>query len=446
MSLRCVSIFALMACCLSPAYLSAGSQSVDVEGLSPVRLQEATSINAMSTELLAARLDHGGLSNAMVSSVSLYYALAMLTEGADKETRDLLNQRLMRSEGSELNVLAPALAQAITSPFIDGGPQGAFSLSNSLWSNSGSDAPPSCHSGRPFEFRESFLARGLALYGANHQSLDFASPDATGAINAWIKEQTRELISEVIDQEVLKCLDWTIVNAATFEGGWAESTQRLPRYDGYRFTDLEGISQTAETIRVTDYVAPIASFPDGSTAFELPFFGGKYAFVVHTAPENTVDMGSWLIQDSLPGFQALVKSVLSNSNSPNQLTIQMPVFAFSDSIEMDKDSPLPRALDIDRLFSPTAEFGRLSEQPSFVRIIKQDTRLEFNENGVSAAAVTVIGGRVGVTSVRRSFPRREIVVDRPFSFAIVERSTGTILFNGVLTSLDATQQAVQTVQ
>jgi serine protease inhibitor len=52
---------------------------------------------------------------------------------------------------------------------------------------------------------------------------------------------------------------------------------------------------------------------------------------------------------------------------------------------------------------------------------------------VRAAAATMIGG-AGATTVRPSYPRREIVVNRPFAFAIVERDSKAVLFNGVLVS------------
>ncbi|EAQ96547.2 Serine protease inhibitor [Congregibacter litoralis KT71] len=431
-------IFGLVMHCACSGLVSAQSGDISAESLRPQELQDATSINAIASDLLLARLEYGSQSNAMISSVSLYYALALLSEGAGTTTRDLLNRRLLQNSDTELSEVAPALAKAISSPFLEGVSQGAFSLSSSLWAHSGNDSPPACQQRTDaFEFKDTFLKQAASLYNAGDRSLDFVSPESPGVINSWVEEQTRGLVQKVINQKTLECLDWAIINAATFEGAWAISARRLPIYDGYRFVNVEGNLQPAETFRSNDHIAPVADFADGSSAFELPFSGGKYSFIVHMPSSDTDDVWSWLLQDSIPGAQEVIAAVLSNTGALNELTIQMPVFAFNDAVEMTATSQLPKAMGIEGLFSQSADFGRMSELPSYVRLIKQDTRLELDEKGVKAAAVTVVLGKVGVTSVRRSYPRREIIVDRPFSFAIVERSTGTMLFNGVVTSIDS---------
>ncbi len=85
-----------------------------------------------------------------------------------------------------------------------------------------------------------------------------------------------------------------------------------------------------------------------------------------------------------------------------------------------------------------ADLSRLSATPSRVDLIKQDTRIELDEKGVRAAAATLVGG-VRATSVRPKYPARTIVVDRPFAFAIVERTTQALLFNGVLVALPSAE-------
>ena len=66
-----------------------------------------------------------------------------------------------------------------------------------------------------------------------------------------------------------------------------------------------------------------------------------------------------------------------------------------------------------------------------VGLIQQDTRIELDEKGVKAAAVTIIAGVIKSTSVRK-FDPRHIVIDRPFVWSIVELQTQTTIFNGVV--------------
>jgi serpin B len=392
-------------------------------------LQERTTINAMAGDLLLARLNEQGLGNAMTSAVSLYYALSVLSGGADGETRQALNAILTTAGNEPSDELAPALLNNLSSPFAEDNAAAGFRLAHSLWSDAGRSG------GSAFHFLEDFLARSARLYGAGYEALDFHSPDAVRTINHWAEEQTRGLIPSIIDALTLKTLDWAILNAAVFEGNWATAMRKAGPRSNYRFTDIDGNSIAAQSIRTVDYVAAVADLSDGSVAFRLPFRGGKYAFIVHLAPENLSDTGQWLVEESVPGIADVVSTALNAKEPRQQLTIEMPVFAVTDAVEMRGDSAIAVALGLDPLFRPGADFSLLSDQKSAVSLIKQDTRIELDENGVRAAAVTLIGG-VRATSVGPRFPRRSIIVDRPFSFALVELESQTILFNGVITSVE----------
>jgi serine protease inhibitor len=58
----------------------------------------------------------------------------------------------------------------------------------------------------------------------------------------------------------------------------------------------------------------------------------------------------------------------------------------------------------------------------FVQFVKQNSFIVVNEEGTEAAAVTTIG--IDYTSIN------EFIVDRPFVFAIRERTTNTLMFIG----------------
>jgi serpin B len=75
-------------------------------------------------------------------------------------------------------------------------------------------------------------------------------------------------------------------------------------------------------------------------------------------------------------------------------------------------------------FDPSlADLSGISDEDIFVSFVKQNTFVEVNEEGTEAAAVTTIG--IDLTSLPGSF-----YVDKPFIFAIRERTTNTLLFIG----------------
>lgn len=101
---------------------------------------------------------------------------------------------------------------------------------------------------------------------------------------------------------------------------------------------------------------------------------------------------------------------------------------------MRENGALTKAMGLDYLFSDRADFAAMATResaPSKVGLIKQETRIELDEKGVKAAAVTLIGG-IERTSINVDVPEFDMVIDRPFVFAIADKATGTLLFVGTV--------------
>jgi serpin B len=71
----------------------------------------------------------------------------------------------------------------------------------------------------------------------------------------------------------------------------------------------------------------------------------------------------------------------------------------------------------------------------FVSGLIQQTYLRVDENGSEAAAATEV--QMEATAMRRQMPKPfNLVLDRPFLFAIVDDDSGQLLFAGVLRDPD----------
>lgn len=399
------------------------------------QLQELTTINALSGDFLSSKLQDNGLTNTLVSSVSLYYALSILERGAAGDSAALLEAFLLKTAESEVKDVAPALAEVLVLPEnAHRAGTGMFQLANSVWSTDGAS------DGQPFVFAGPFKADAERYYDASVRSLDFRAVGASTSLNEWVDEKTNGLIPEIIDDFLLAKLEWVILNAAYFEGAWSTPMRAVPASDEYWFRKLDGARQQAETIKTRNYEARVLERDDGSVAFSLPFVGGKYTFIVHAPGKDEADVERWLLGTAVRDMQDVVGEVFANRSEVYRLSVQLPKFTFGDSVTLVDTSKLTHELGLAPLFSPKADFSLLydAEKTPFdkrdtrVGIIKQDTRIELDENGVKAAAVTLVGGVVKATIARQPLPFREIVVDRPFVFAIVENRSQTMLFQGVL--------------
>ncbi|NEP84246.1 MAG: serpin family protein [Okeania sp. SIO3C4] len=81
-------------------------------------------------------------------------------------------------------------------------------------------------------------------------------------------------------------------------------------------------------------------------------------------------------------------------------------------------------------FEGKADFSGISSEHLHITEVKHKTFVEVNETGTEAAAATTV-------IMSRNIQRKivvEMLVDRPFFFAIRDNHSGTILFMGEITN------------
>ncbi|MFK8048766.1 MAG: serpin family protein [Halioglobus sp.] len=400
-----------------------------------LQVQQATTVNQLSGAFLSSKLKNDGVGNAMISSASLYYALSILERGAAEESAHILKSVLLDDLNLDLPTVSQALVNALT-PANDSTRSGAgvFQMYNSIWSTNGQS------NGKPFVFSDQFVDDAKHYYAATHQSLDFVATGASRPINNWALEKTRGLIPEVIDDLTMRDLEWVVMNAAYFEGAWSTPMTLIEESEEYQFIQLDGSKTSAATIVTSNYKSTVLDRADGSLAFYLPFVGGKYSLVIYLPGEDVANIEQWLADSAVLDMPEVVRQLLQSRSQRYQLAIQLPKFSFSDEVEMLDDSKIAADLGLMPLYSEKANFLPMSDaektfpanRDTKVGLIKQDTKIELDENGLKAAAVTMIGGITKTSYQPKPFPMREIVVDRPFVFSIVENRSQTMLFNGVL--------------
>jgi serpin B len=118
---------------------------------------------------------------------------------------------------------------------------------------------------------------------------------------------------------------------------------------------------------------------------------------------------------------------------PATLHVRMPRFELAFDTE-DMMIPVLARMGMGIAFDPLmADFSHISDIPLFIGMVKQSTRIQVDEKGTEAAAVTIIGFEL--TSAGPDPQPIPFHVDRPFLLFIKEKSTGTILFSGLIKEL-----------
>jgi serpin B len=108
---------------------------------------------------------------------------------------------------------------------------------------------------------------------------------------------------------------------------------------------------------------------------------------------------------------------------------RMPEFHYEYSVSLEK--PL-RRMGVRQAFSDGADFSGLTDDPVCLDAILHKTYINLNKNGTEAAAVTAVIVKAGSVRPPEQLEEKQVYLDRPFVYAIVDTQTGLPLFLGVV--------------
>ena len=363
--------------------------------------------------------------NFMVSPVSLHQALSIAANGTDHATRREV-EVLLGSSVEENNLFSLQFVKSLMSEnmnkFVQMNKPNVVSIQNSIWRTNGAT------DGRLFIFAPEFQTAAKAYYNAESFDLDFKDADSAKIMNSWAEDKSKGLIKKIIDAETLDPMLWVIMNATYMEASWAKPfhTKEL---NSPQFSLLNDTKVHVPMISGRQSIS-YSELSDGSQMAAIPFRYQRGApeleFIIYLPAENK---NFQTAQNDFfsPSFIRDIKK----ASLRLEAYVTLPKFSFDTSLEMKKNSSLTKAMNLNFLFQDSADFGLLATPeslPSIVGLIKQNSRIELDEKGVKAAAITIIGG-IERTSIPVE-PTVDMVVNRPFMFAIVEKKSNSILFTG----------------
>jgi serpin B len=341
--------------------------------------------------------------NIFISPLSVGMALGMTYNGAAGTTRDAMQQTL-ELQGMTLQEVNEAYRSLIDLlRTLD--PRVEFTLANSIWHR------------EEIEIVPDFLDRNQQYFDAQVTGLDFADPTATNTINAWVNEQTRGKIREIVAPPIDPLTIMFLINAIYFKGDWTRQFDRDRTHDA-AFQLADG-GETTVQMMTHDGEVPLQVVFDTDalvTVADLSYGGQAYSMTIVMPWEASGIEGlvEDLDQSRWSGWIAALDSTA--------MLVSLPKFTLEYEMTL-KD--VLKALGMEEAFTENADFTNLYRGlgRAFISDVKHKTFVDVNEEGTEAAAVTSV--EVGVTSAPPS-----IYVDRPFVFVIRERYSGTILFMG----------------
>lgn len=339
--------------------------------------------------------------NMMISPLSAGAALTMLLNGTKSDTYSQIREMLGYDAELSIHEINEAY-QNLVEQLLAADERVNLSLANAVFYREG------------FQVKAPFIADMQDAFDAEVQELDFSQTAAVDAINQWASDNTNEKIPKVIDN-INPNLVMFLMNALYFQGDWTtqfnkDATAKRP------FTLHDGEEIMVDAM-YEDEVVSMVLYAEEFKGIELPF-GRKNFSMVIVVPRDSFDT---FLNDLTPEVWKGITDHFDKAVAWAVTPLVMPKFRF----EFDKKlNDYLKALGMSDAFDAgLADLSGVSDEQLYVDFVKQNTFVEVNEQGAEAAAVTSIG--INYTSAPPVF-----MVDRPFVFAIRERTTNTLLFIG----------------
>ncbi|MBF4692473.1 serpin family protein [Fusibacter ferrireducens] len=367
------------------------------------------SSNQMGFELIQEMAKRDQESNLLLSPTSLAFALAMLENGAEGETKSGI-LKVLGEEELEINERYNAWMNYLNA--LDSGedletPGIKMKVANSLWFREN------------LELKKEFVNTLGIFYNAQVYRSDFSDPKTVDQMNQWVEDQTNHLLKGTFDRIDADTIVY-LMNTVYFKGTWIDEFHELATKEEPFFkteTDKTMVNMMHKTRR-------LAYQEDAQYQMtRLPYYGGS-SLVLILPKGNLNDFLSTLKYDDLK------KMIYSEPDQWQELDLSLPKFDYEVSnplVDLLTEKGMGRAFSREE-----AEFGNMVEikdENVYISSIFQNARIILDEKGTEAAAVTVVEAKT--TSAMPSEPVT-FKCDKPFLYLIKDDKTGAVLFVGIV--------------
>lgn len=341
-----------------------------------------------------------GNENVVLSPVSVSMALGLTYNGTAGETRSRLNRILGWGEMTvpEINEYQKRLIQYYNNHTENI----SLTIANSIWYNDQLNIYPE------------FLRNSNEYFAAYHSSYNSESTPAE--INAWASRKTEGNIENIVEDFSPENMLY-LMNVTYFKGNWKYEFNEEKTAESYFFKD----DGTREKTRMMWQKADL-NYYDGKSfqMVELPYNNESFCMYI-LLPDSTMNLNN-LVKSLEVDKWKRYKSALEKKRNIN---FGMPKFRCEYNVGMKE---LFAGMGVRGLFSQGgADLSNISDEPLSISEVMHKAAIDVDEKGTEATAATSLA--ISFTTLVDDNPFN-LVVNRPFIFAIEEKQSNSLLFIG----------------
>lgn len=234
--------------------------------------------------------------------------------------------------------------------------------------------------------------------------------NAVKTVNSWVNEKTKGRIPEILQNSNFVSL---LVNAVYFKGGWQKE------FPEYATKERDFYQQNGE-VKKTDFMHTTASFSyaenNGVKIIDLPY---KPDINARLNISMFILMGEGDVENPC-------KVLESAEFSSTRVNLAMPKFKIETTLPLKQtmvDLGMKTAFSQGDSIMPF-----MLNENAFLMDALQKAFIEVDEKGTEAAAVTAL--MVGATSAPKPEEPIDLILDKPFTYIIKDKTNNQVLFMG----------------
>lgn len=341
--------------------------------------------------------------NTIYSPLSLYYALALLKEGvSDSQANNELNSLMSYSDYD-----SSFLKELYLSDHYKDEKKGSLYLHNSSWLN------------KKYEGNKEYFAKLANNYYSEGYSTYFDDEGLSNMVK-WMNNNTENFLN--IDKDTFSVNKDTVlalINTLYFNGLW-EKEFSTTNSSSNSFYVEEGKSVSANYM----YQNHEGKY-FGNSQYEmaqLNFINGEHIDFIK--PNKDIKLNDFIKSDDYE--EAINNSLNSKKYVNKDLYYYIPRFSYQNFLSL-KDTL--RSLGVSKIFTPGSinNIVKALKDELYVGSIEQIAKIELKEEGVKAAAVTLIACETSAVMGESV----EFNLNSPFIYVIRDRSNMPLFIGSV---------------
>ncbi len=347
--------------------------------------------------------------NTLISPLSVLVALSMTANGAEGETLSQMEAVL----GMPIDQLNSWINNYMSN--LPEEEKYKLSLANSIWFKDT----------ETFTVNEDFLQTNADYYGAGIFKAPFDS-STLKEINKWVEDNTDKMIKDILDEIPQDALMY-LVNALAFDAEWQSIYKESQIRDG-QFTTEDGVKRDVELM----YSSENKYLEDEKAKGFIKYYKDrKYAFVA-LLPNDGVTVSEYIA--SLDGEH--LNEMLLNAEAAVVRTA-MPKFETEYKVEMSNILGEMGMTDaFDYTVSDFSKIGKSTDGNIYISRVIHQTYINVDGKGTRAGAATVVEMNKA-TAMAPSEPPKEVYLDRPFVYMLIDCETSLPFFIGTMMDVNA---------